>query len=106
MNLFECVRHIFTVASTTIRGRLIAPLHQVWDQYYRRVAFGEEGVFMPQSALSFVINTLLAFAAIKSQGVPGFPFKTHPQSIMVSVTSLLCWIYIYGFDKSTLLTKL
>ncbi|KAJ0699729.1 hypothetical protein HanOQP8_Chr10g0359331 [Helianthus annuus] len=92
MILFECVHYIFTVASTIIRGRLLAPLHQVWDQYYRGVAFGEAGVFMPHSALSFVINALLAFAAIKSQGVPGFPFKTHPQSIMVSVTSLL----IYG----------
>ncbi|KAF5785778.1 hypothetical protein HanXRQr2_Chr10g0432691 [Helianthus annuus] len=78
MILFECVHHIFTVASTIIRGRLLAPLHQVWDQYYRGVAFGEAGVFMPHSALSFVINALLAFAAIKSQGVPVFPFQDSP----------------------------
>ncbi|KAL8263746.1 hypothetical protein R6Q59_021876 [Mikania micrantha] len=54
-------------------------------------AFEEEFVVMPQSTLGFIITALLAFVDIKSQGNPEFPFVTHPQAIMVSITSLIMY---------------
>ncbi|MFS7927682.1 hypothetical protein Hanom_Chr04g00311971 [Helianthus anomalus] len=94
--VFECIRHIFTVASIALHGRLVAPLRHLWAHYYRQVVFGGEGVAMPHSALAFIINALLALAEIKSQGLPGFPFQTHPLLIMFSVTCLL----IYGLASA------
>ncbi|MFS7927687.1 hypothetical protein Hanom_Chr04g00312021 [Helianthus anomalus] len=73
-----------------IHGGLVAPLCRIWANYYRQVPT-REGVIMPHSALSFIVYALLAFVQIKSQGVPGFPFKTHPQPIMCSVTSLMMY---------------
>ncbi|KAL8263743.1 hypothetical protein R6Q59_021873 [Mikania micrantha] len=54
-------------------------------------AFEEEFVVMPQSTVGFIITALLAFVDIKSQGNPEFPFITHPQAIMVSITSLIMY---------------
>ncbi|KAK1430528.1 hypothetical protein QVD17_13337 [Tagetes erecta] len=87
--LFQCMGHIYTLAA--IPRCLVAPVRHAWACYYPRVAFGEEGVVMPHSTFGFIINALLAFAEIKSQGRPGFPFQTHPQVIMFSVTSLLMY---------------
>ncbi|KAL8263741.1 hypothetical protein R6Q59_021871 [Mikania micrantha] len=86
---------ILSIFSTTYLSHIYsqaAMLGGLWAHYYPRAAFGEEGVVMPHSTLGFIISTLLAFVQIKSQGLPGFPFQTHPQLIMFSVTSLL----IYG----------
>ncbi|MFS8015267.1 hypothetical protein Hanom_Chr15g01354401 [Helianthus anomalus] len=83
--LFQCIGHVFTVASTALHGGLVAPLRHLWGHYYRRVVFGGQGVVMPRSALSFIIIALLALAEIKSQ------FQTHPQAIMFSVNSLLMY---------------
>ncbi|KAD4178295.1 hypothetical protein E3N88_26886 [Mikania micrantha] len=87
---------ILSIFSTTylshIYSQAAAMLGGLWAHYYQRAAFGEEGVVMPHSTLGFIISTLLAIVQIKSQGLPGFPFQTHPQLIMFSVTNLL----IYG----------
>ncbi|KAJ9537087.1 hypothetical protein OSB04_029820 [Centaurea solstitialis] len=48
---------------------------------------------MPISKLTFIIDVLLAFVEIKSQGKAGFPFQTHPQATMVAINCLL----LYGF---------
>lgn len=76
---------------TAIRGGLVDPLHHLWINYYPRLPFGEERVVMPRSALTFIITVLLAFVEIKSQGMSGFPFLSHPHTIMVSITSLLMY---------------
>ncbi|MFS7927683.1 hypothetical protein Hanom_Chr04g00311981 [Helianthus anomalus] len=95
MIVFECVRHILSLASTAIRGGLVTSLRHLWAHYYGRGVFGG-GVAMPHSALSFIIKALIAFSAIKSQCFPGFPFQTHPILIMFSVTSLV----IYGLASA------
>lgn len=84
--LLQCLRNMFNLPG--IPGGLVASLGHL---------FGEEGVIMPGSALSFIITVLIAFAEIKSQGNSEFPFQTHPHFIMVSVTSLL----MYGLASAT-----
>ncbi|KAL8238720.1 hypothetical protein R6Q59_015287 [Mikania micrantha] len=95
--LFHSVTHIFTLATKAIHGGIITPLCHLWPYYYPRIAFMEQRVVMPHSSISFIVNGLLVFVEIKSQGQPGFPFKTHPTSIMFSVTSLL----MYGLFCAT-----
>ncbi|KAK1419045.1 hypothetical protein QVD17_28201 [Tagetes erecta] len=51
---------------------------------------------MPSSSFTFVITSLFAFTAIKSQGDTKFPFNTHPQAIWLSVTCVL----LYGFASA------
>ncbi|KAI3689734.1 hypothetical protein L2E82_47701 [Cichorium intybus] len=72
--LFNCIRHM-------------ERLSRVWVNYYPRI-FGEEEVIMFPSPLNFIVIGLYAFTEIKSQG-SDFPFKTHPRSTNVAVTSLL-----------------
>ncbi|MFS7924254.1 hypothetical protein Hanom_Chr03g00270461 [Helianthus anomalus] len=81
----------FTVAYLFQRMGLVVPLRHLWAHYYPRVAYGEEGVVTPHSTLGFIINALLGLVEIKSQCLHGFPFQTHPHSIMFSVTSLLMY---------------
>ncbi|KAK1419047.1 hypothetical protein QVD17_28203 [Tagetes erecta] len=83
---FQWVSHIRPMSHG-----LVTPLCYLWAAYYPRVAFGQEGVIMPHSALGFITNALLVLTDIKSQSVPGFPFDSHPVSIMLSVTSLLMY---------------
>lgn len=92
--LFQCLDRIYNLAA--ILGGLPEALRLIWANYDPQVVFGEEGVIMPPSALTFIINALLAFVEIKSQGQPGFPFQTHPHTIMVSITGLL----IYGLASA------
>ncbi|KAK1430531.1 hypothetical protein QVD17_13340 [Tagetes erecta] len=87
--LLQCMGHIYRRA--TIPRGVVAPIRHAWACYYPRVAFGEQGVVMPHSTFGFIINALLAFVEIKSQGRPGFPFQTHSHVIMFSVTSLLMY---------------
>lgn len=88
--LFQWVIRILLIC-----GGPVAPLYRLWADYYRQVPVGG-GAIMPHSTLNFIINALLAFVEIKSQGAKEFPFKTHPQTIMFSVTSLM----IYGLASA------
>ncbi|KAK1430526.1 hypothetical protein QVD17_13334 [Tagetes erecta] len=89
---FQCIAYI-----AAIRGDgLVTPARHLWARYYPLVAFGDELVVMPPSTLTFLITVLLAFVEIKSQSLLGFPFQTHPQLVMFSVTTLL----IYGLASS------
>ncbi|KAI3689733.1 hypothetical protein L2E82_47700 [Cichorium intybus] len=76
--LFNCIGHIV---------RVLERLSRLWVNYYPRI-FGEEEVIILPSPLNFIVIGLYAFAEIKSQG-SDFPFKTHPRSTNVAVTSLL-----------------
>ncbi|KAM0069723.1 hypothetical protein Hdeb2414_s0001g00004851 [Helianthus debilis subsp. tardiflorus] len=49
---------------------------------------------MPKSGLSFIITVLLAFAAMKCQCQPGFPYFTHPHLVRFTINSVL----MYGFS--------
>ncbi|KAF5775064.1 hypothetical protein HanRHA438_Chr13g0618091 [Helianthus annuus] len=89
--LYGCVDRILTLAAT-----VAMPLHHLWDQYYPQIAFVEEGVVMPHSTLGFLITLLLVLAEIKAQGEPGFPFKTHPLLVKLSVDSVV----MYGLSCS------
>ncbi|MFS7927672.1 hypothetical protein Hanom_Chr04g00311871 [Helianthus anomalus] len=104
MNEHEHARFLIEQTQTKkwVRLYVRARLRSVRLQAYRQVAFGGEGVAMPHSAMGFIINVLLALAEIKSQGAPGFPFRTHPQAIMVSVTGLL----MYGLASAAELVGL
>ncbi|MFS7927717.1 hypothetical protein Hanom_Chr04g00312371 [Helianthus anomalus] len=81
----ETNRRIFLSAAIFIRR-----LHALWNNHLLQ---GVLNVDMPTSSFAFVINALLTFTEIKSQRDPQFPFQTHPQVVMLSVTSLL----VYGF---------
>ncbi|CAH1453817.1 unnamed protein product [Lactuca virosa] len=63
---------------------LLERFGRLWTYYYPRI-FGE--IMLP-SPLKFIIFGLAAFAEMKSQGSE-FPFKSHPRSMHVAVTSLL-----------------
>ncbi|CAH1453805.1 unnamed protein product [Lactuca virosa] len=63
---------------------LLERFGRLWMYYYPRL-FGE--IILPPP-LKFIIIGLAAFTEIKSQGSE-FPFKTHPRSMNVAVTSLL-----------------
>ncbi|CAH1453800.1 unnamed protein product [Lactuca virosa] len=76
--LFKCISHIVN---------LLQPLAHLWINYYWRT-FGDEAVIMPPTPLSFIITSLYIFAEMKSQGSE-FPFKTHPRSMNIAITSLL-----------------
>ncbi|KAL8263742.1 hypothetical protein R6Q59_021872 [Mikania micrantha] len=93
-NMFLTTVFLFQHLSQILN--LAEPLRRHWTHYYPLVAFGEGGVIMPHSTLAFIINALLAFTEIKSQGQPGFPFVTHPQLTKFSVTSLL----LYGLASA------
>ncbi|KAK1418998.1 hypothetical protein QVD17_28152 [Tagetes erecta] len=83
--------YIFTLAAGTFHGGLVAPSRHVLVRCYPIVAFVEAHVAMPPSALGFIINVLIAFAEIKAQGQPEFPFKTHPRHIRLSVASVIMY---------------
>ena len=51
----------------------------------------EQGVVLPRSTLSFIITTLLALVAIRSQGNPEFPYQTNPRSVMAAVTCVVMY---------------
>ncbi|KAL8238756.1 hypothetical protein R6Q59_015323 [Mikania micrantha] len=93
--LCQCVGHVLNVVAIAMRGGLVSPLRHIWTHYYPRVAFGEVGVIMPHSSLSFIINTLLALVEIKTQCLPGFPFQTHPHIVMLSVTCLMMYVLAF-----------
>ncbi|MFS7927721.1 hypothetical protein Hanom_Chr04g00312411 [Helianthus anomalus] len=61
--------------------------------YYQQGAFDED---MPPPSFTFVITSLLTLTEIKSQGDPQFPFQTHAQVVMLSVTCVL----MYGFSSA------
>ncbi|GJV25259.1 hypothetical protein Tco_1377954 [Tanacetum coccineum] len=63
-------------------------------QVWRRVEELGDGldVALPQSTFTLIISALLAFAAMKSQGNPGFPFETHSQMAKIPIA---CFV-IYG----------
>ena len=63
---------------------LLERFSRLWMYYYPRL-FGEIKLPPP---LKFIIIGLATFAEMKSQGSE-FPFKTHPRSMNVAVTSLL-----------------
>ncbi|CAI9291347.1 unnamed protein product [Lactuca saligna] len=63
---------------------LLERFSRLWMYYYPRL-FGE--IILPPP-LKFIIIGLATFAEMKSQGSE-FPFKTHPRSMNVAVTSLL-----------------
>ncbi|CAI9291358.1 unnamed protein product [Lactuca saligna] len=65
----------------------LEPLGVLWINYHPHI-FGEEAVIMLPSPLSFIIVGLYTFAKIKSQGYE-FPFRTHPGSVNVAITSML-----------------
>ncbi|KAL7596922.1 hypothetical protein Lser_V15G30599 [Lactuca serriola] len=71
----KCILYIVT---------LLERFGRLWMYYYPRL-FGE--IMLP-SPLKFIIIGLATFAEMKSQGSE-FPFKTHPRSMNVAVTSLL-----------------
>ncbi|KAL4565681.1 hypothetical protein LXL04_029784 [Taraxacum kok-saghyz] len=73
--LLECMGYIVG---------LLEHLGCMWVEYYPRIF----GVIMLPSPLKFIIIGLAAFAEMKSQGTE-FPFKTHPRSMNIAVTSLL-----------------
>ncbi|CAH1453806.1 unnamed protein product [Lactuca virosa] len=73
--LLKCIGYI--VSLLELLGRL-------WMDYYPPI-FGE--IMLP-SPLKFIIIGLATFTEIKSQGSE-FPFKTHPQSMNIAITSLL-----------------
>ncbi|KAK1418994.1 hypothetical protein QVD17_28148 [Tagetes erecta] len=83
--------YIFTLAAAAFHGGLVAPSRHLWVHCYPIVAFMEERVVMPPSALGFIINILIAFAEIKAQGQPEFPFETHPRHIRLSVASVIMY---------------
>ncbi|KAI7744769.1 hypothetical protein M8C21_016904, partial [Ambrosia artemisiifolia] len=85
--LYRCVDRILTLPAATV----VTPLRHLWDNYYPRLAFLEERVIMPHSTLGFIITVLLVLAEIKAQGQPGFPFKTHPHLVKVSVNSVVMY---------------
>lgn len=85
----------FSVIYNLAARRPMASLHSLWTNYYPGRAIGED-LIIPGSTLKFVIAGLLGFAEIKSQGKTGFPFETHPQAVMVAVSSLL----MYGFASA------
>ncbi|KAL8238755.1 hypothetical protein R6Q59_015322 [Mikania micrantha] len=89
--LCQCVGHVFNVVAIAMRGGLVSPLRHIWTHYYPRVAFGEAGVIMPHSSLTFIINTLLALVAIKTQCLSGFPFQTHPHIVILSITCIMMY---------------
>ncbi|KAI3689722.1 hypothetical protein L2E82_47688 [Cichorium intybus] len=74
----KCIRYIVT---------LLERLGRLWMDYYPPIF----GVIMLPPPLNFVTTGLVAFAEMKSQGSE-FPFKSHPGSMNVAVTSLL----VYG----------
>ncbi|KAI3689729.1 hypothetical protein L2E82_47695 [Cichorium intybus] len=80
--LLKCIRYIVT---------LLEHLGRLWMDYYPPIF----GVIILPSPLKFIIIGLAAFAEMKSQGSE-FPFKTHPRSKNVAVTSLL----VYGLASA------
>ncbi|KAL8238752.1 hypothetical protein R6Q59_015319 [Mikania micrantha] len=108
--LCQCVGHVLNVAAIAMRGGIVLPLHQIWTRFNPQVAFGEARVIMPHSSLSFIINTLLALVAIKTQCLPGFPFQTHPHIVMLSVTCIMMYglasvveliVLAVGYDRAS-----
>ncbi|KAK1418892.1 hypothetical protein QVD17_28042 [Tagetes erecta] len=79
------------LAKTKTYPRPIESLKRVWTDYYPPGTLGDDCEMMPGSAFNFVIIGLLSFTAIKSQGNTKFPFQTHPQIIMVAITSLIMY---------------
>ncbi|KAL7596926.1 hypothetical protein Lser_V15G30593 [Lactuca serriola] len=73
--LLKCIGYIV---------RLLERLGRLCMDYYQRLF----GVVKLPSPLKFIIICLAAFAEMKSQGSE-FPFKTHPRSMNVAITSLL-----------------
>ncbi|KAK1419002.1 hypothetical protein QVD17_28157 [Tagetes erecta] len=72
------------------------------------VAFLEKHVVMPSSSLTFIITLLIAFAGIKAQGQPDFPFITHPLLVRFSINSIVMYglscvaeLVALGLDHST-----
>ncbi|KAL4565673.1 hypothetical protein LXL04_029776 [Taraxacum kok-saghyz] len=78
----KCIGYIVSV---------LEHLGPFWMDYYRRIFMA---IKLP-SPLKFIIIVLLAFAGMKSQ-VSEFPFKTHPRSMNVSISSLL----FYGLSSA------
>ncbi|KAD6453434.1 hypothetical protein E3N88_08139 [Mikania micrantha] len=89
--LCQCIGHVLNAAAIAMRGGIVLPLHQIWTRFNPQVAFGEAGIIMPHSSLTFIINTLLALVAIKTQCLPGFPFQTHPHIVILSVTCIMMY---------------
>ncbi|KAI3689720.1 hypothetical protein L2E82_47686 [Cichorium intybus] len=80
--LSKCIRYLIT---------LLEGLGRLSMEYYPPI-FG--AIILP-SPLKFIIIGLAAFAEMKSQGSE-FPFKTHPRSMNVAITSLL----VYGLASA------
>ncbi|KAK1418995.1 hypothetical protein QVD17_28149 [Tagetes erecta] len=89
--LFQCLNYVFTPIAGAVHSHLVAPIRRVWVQCYPIVTFVEERVVMPPSALGFIVGVLIAFAEIKAQGQPEFPFETHPRHIRLSVASVILY---------------
>lgn len=68
-------------------------LGEHWNNYHPQGAFKEDTL---PSSFKFVITSLFALVAIKSQGDTKFPFHTHPQTVMLSVICVL----MYGFASA------
>ena len=84
---------------TEIPGRILAPVrglaaaipHRILAPIQARGLAAILGVVLPRSTLSFIITTLLALVAIRSQGNPEFPYQTNPISVMAAVTCVVMY---------------
>ncbi|KAI3689728.1 hypothetical protein L2E82_47694 [Cichorium intybus] len=90
--LLKCIRYIINLLKRV--GRL-------WMDYYPPIF----GVIILPSPLKFITIGLAAFAEMKSQGSE-FPFKTHPRSMNVAVTSLLVYGLASAAEHSISATRL
>ncbi|GJV25258.1 hypothetical protein Tco_1377953 [Tanacetum coccineum] len=71
---------------------VVRGMPKVWRQLVEAMDDDDVDVALPQSTFTLIISALLAFAAMKSQGNPGFPFETHSQMVKIPIA---CFV-IYG----------
>ncbi|GJR84141.1 hypothetical protein Tco_0154926 [Tanacetum coccineum] len=72
---------------------VVRGMPELWRQFVEAMDDDDVDVALPQSTFTLIISALLAFAAMKSQGNPGFPFETHSQ--MVKIPSYCLFSYLW-----------